>query len=76
MNANVSVSAGSEIVICAADGMELVRHTAAKDEANLIFSCPGIRDGDELTITVDGQAVQVTAGHESCRSPDRLLVIS
>lgn len=64
VSANVNIPAGAEIVITAADGTELTRHTTAKTGSNLVFSCPGIADGDLLTVTVNGAPTQVTAGHE------------
>ena len=63
--ANVSFSAGSEISVTDAEGTVLISHTAARSGGNIVFSSPELTDGAAVTVTVDGQATEVTVGEST-----------
>ena len=49
-----TVAAGSEVVVTAADGTEVVTVTPAKAAATLVVSMPGIAAGESYDVSVDG----------------------
>lgn len=59
---SASWQAGDELVFTAADGTELLRHTAAKSGQSIVFSCPGLQEGDAVTVTVGSGSTTATAG--------------
>ena len=54
------VSAGTDIVITDAQGTELMRHTALKDCASIVFTSPELTLGETYTVTAGGQSTQIT----------------
>ena len=52
-----TVSAGSQLALLAADGTELLTWTAGKAAAGAVISCPALAEGEEYTVTADGQTV-------------------
>lgn len=54
------VSAGDEIVITDSRGIELMRHTALKAFASVVFTSPELTIGETYTVTAGGQSVQIT----------------
>ncbi|MCM1253927.1 MAG: carbohydrate-binding domain-containing protein [Clostridium sp.] len=52
--------AGSEIVICDADGQEIYRHTAAKRGASVVFSSPALSIGKTYLLSIGGKSVEIT----------------
>lgn len=65
IDVSLSWKAGDEIIVTAANGDELLRHTAAKSGQSIIFSSPSLREGDEVTVSCGGQTVTQTAGFTS-----------
>ena len=60
LSCNINIAAGAELVVTAADGTELIRHTAAKTANFVVFSCDTLTDGDVVTVSVNGADSQVT----------------
>ncbi len=54
-----TAQAGSELVITATDGTELIRHTASRNFQSVVFSCPEMQKGQTVTLSVDGQSEQI-----------------
>ena len=65
IDVSLSWKAGDEIIVTAANGDELLRHTAVKGGQSIIFSSPSLREGDEVTISGGGQSVSQKAGFTS-----------
>ena len=65
---NQSVPAGSALTVAAADGAVLFEHTAAKEFASVVFSCPALAQGDMLTLTAGDQRAEVTLEAIASRS--------
>lgn len=56
-----TVAAGSEVVVTAADGTEVVTVTPAKAAATLVVSTPGIAAGESYDVSVDGEVLGTVA---------------
>ena len=54
------ISAGTDIVITDAQGVELMRHTALKGCASIVFTSPDLTLGETYTVTAGERSTQVT----------------
>ena len=54
------IAAGEEIVITDSEGTELMRHTALKACASIVFSSPALALGETYTVTAGEQTAQIT----------------
>lgn len=59
-NFGATVPAGSALTVTDEAGETLFSHTAAKPFSSVVFSCPALTLGEAVTVTADGQSVQVT----------------
>lgn len=60
--ATASGAAGSTLTISDSEGAELASFTSPKSFGSMVFSAPGVTNGEECTLSVDGASTPVSAG--------------